>query len=143
MLSSGVLLLTRKGEILLGHATDAQHWDIPKGIAEPGETPRQAAARELHEETGLAVPAKALAELGRFAYRPGKDLQLFALASERLDVATLACRSTFTDRHGRERPEFDAFAWVPFAEVGLRCAPAMARVLGERLALAAVLERLG
>jgi 8-oxo-dGTP pyrophosphatase MutT (NUDIX family) len=30
-------------------------WLLPKGHAEPGETPRQAAERELEEETGLHV----------------------------------------------------------------------------------------
>lgn len=29
------------------------HWDFPKGHPEPGETPEQAALRELREETGV------------------------------------------------------------------------------------------
>lgn len=29
------------------------HWDFPKGHVEPGESPRETACRELHEETGL------------------------------------------------------------------------------------------
>ena len=29
------------------------NWDFPKGAIEPGETPRQAALREVAEETGL------------------------------------------------------------------------------------------
>ena len=29
-------------------------WEFPKGGVEPGESPRQAAAREFHEETALA-----------------------------------------------------------------------------------------
>lgn len=31
------------------------HWDLPKGKLEPGETPEQAAIREVSEETGLIV----------------------------------------------------------------------------------------
>lgn len=31
------------------------HWGFPKGHLEAGETPEQAAARELEEETGLVV----------------------------------------------------------------------------------------
>ena len=30
-------------------------WDLPKGMVEPGETYRQAACREVEEETGVAV----------------------------------------------------------------------------------------
>ena len=29
------------------------HWDLPKGKIDPGETPEQAAIREVQEETGL------------------------------------------------------------------------------------------
>jgi bis(5'-nucleosidyl)-tetraphosphatase len=39
-------------EYLLIHHTKG-HWAFPKGHAEAGETPQQAAQRELHEETGL------------------------------------------------------------------------------------------
>jgi|SRR5579872_1543484 len=31
------------------------HWSFPKGRADPGESPRQSAMRELKEETGLDV----------------------------------------------------------------------------------------
>lgn len=31
-----------------------RHWDFPKGLMEAGETPKQAALREVREEPGLA-----------------------------------------------------------------------------------------
>lgn len=40
-------------------------WELPGGKAEPGETPAAAAARELAEETGVAVAADAGIVLGR------------------------------------------------------------------------------
>ena len=40
-------------------------WELPGGKAEPGEAPAAAAARELAEETGVAVPADAGVVLGR------------------------------------------------------------------------------
>lgn len=33
----------------------AGHWGFPKGHAEPNETPKQTAERELYEETGLSI----------------------------------------------------------------------------------------
>jgi 8-oxo-dGTP pyrophosphatase MutT (NUDIX family) len=142
VVSCGVLLLTPDGELLLGHATGARHWDIPKGVMEPDETPRAAAVRELREETGLRVADEALVDLGRFPYRPRKDLALFASLSGRVDAATLVCTALFRDRHGRMRPEIDAFAWVPAELVAARCAPALATVLTRSVRLPAVLARL-
>ena len=74
--SCGVIV-TDGERILLGHATRSPRWDIPKGMAEPGESFAAAAARELVEETGLTVPETVLRPLGVHPYRRGKDLALF------------------------------------------------------------------
>jgi 8-oxo-dGTP diphosphatase len=37
------------------HRPRYRDWSLPKGKLEPGETWEQAAEREVHEETGLAV----------------------------------------------------------------------------------------
>jgi 8-oxo-dGTP pyrophosphatase MutT (NUDIX family) len=142
VVSCGVLVLTREGELLLGHAANSRYWDIPKGIAEPGEAARDAAVRELREETGLAAAGQSLLEIGRLPYRRGKDLHLFALLSERHPLEAFACATFFRDRQGRMRPEFDAFAWVAIDRVAARCAPSMATVLDGAIALPAVLARL-
>ena len=39
--------------LLIGQAARSPLWDIPKGMAEEGEQEREAAIRELREETGL------------------------------------------------------------------------------------------
>ncbi|KAE8229634.1 hypothetical protein CF326_g5391 [Tilletia indica] len=39
--------------LLIQQKSEARHWGIPKGHADPGESPLQAAIRELEEETGL------------------------------------------------------------------------------------------
>jgi len=47
-------------------------WALPGGFVDAGEAPRAAAARELREETAVAVDAEALIELGAFG-DPGRD----------------------------------------------------------------------
>ena len=144
-LSCAVLLLNERAQLLLCHVTGRRWWDVPKGLQEPGETPRQTALRELAEETGLVLTAHELLDLGRIAYRPDKDLQLFAAcrASDALDLSRCRCSSHFEDpRTGRPFPEVDAFAWVPFADIPARCAKTMGRVLTETVDLAQVLRRL-
>ena len=142
ILSCGILVLAASHEILLCHVTGAWHWDIPKGHAEPGETPRVSALRETREECGLRLDDQPLLDLGRMAYRPRKDLHLFALISERFDAATCHCDSHYTDHWGRGRPEMDDFEWTPFDRVHRRCARHMIEVLTERLSLPALLDRL-
>ena len=54
-LSAGVVVVRETAEgprFLLLRAY--RHWDFPKGMVEPGETPLDAAKREVEEETGLA-----------------------------------------------------------------------------------------
>jgi putative (di)nucleoside polyphosphate hydrolase len=138
----GVLILSASAELLLCHATGARHWDIPKGIADEGESSVAAAVREAREECGLELDARDLHPVGHFAYRPDKDLALHALLIERIDAARCTCTSVFVDRFGRVRPEMDDFRWTPFADVGARCAKRMALVLTRRVSLPALLERL-
>jgi 8-oxo-dGTP pyrophosphatase MutT (NUDIX family) len=140
--SHGVLILSADAELLLCHATGGRHWDIPKGMADPGETSAQAALREAREECGLDLDPRALRDLGRFTYRPDKDLWLHAALVERVDPAQCVCSTFFTDRWGRLRPEMDAFRWVRFEDVATHCARNMALVLTAKLSLTEVLEGL-
>src|SRR6185436_7790922 len=106
--SCGVII-TDGERLVLGHATRSPRWDIPKGMAEPGESLVAAARRELFEETGLDAPEPALRPLGTEPYRSGKDLALFAWAVNKLpEPGTLACTSCFSWR-GSMLPEFDRF----------------------------------
>ena len=139
----GILVLNDDHEILLCHVTGTWHWDIPKGQAEPGETPLAAALRETREECGLDFSAQPLLDLGRMAYRPRKDLHLFAVHRTRFDAAaTCRCSSHFDDPWGRSRPEMDGFEWTPFDRVTRRCAHRMGGVLTQTLSLPALLARL-
>jgi 8-oxo-dGTP pyrophosphatase MutT (NUDIX family) len=117
--------------ILLGHATRSPRWDIPKGVAEPGETFADAARRELFEETGLAAPEAELRALGVHAYLRDKDLALFVWTPATMPAPeTLVCRSTFTLPNGAVVPEFDRFGLFEWDAALGKVGRNLARVLG-------------
>ena len=142
-LSCGVVILNPDRELLLCHVTGQNHWDLPKGGIDTGETPMQAALRETREECGLRLDAQALLDLGRFTYTTKKDLHLFATFIERIELNELHCESHYLDRlTGRSLPEMDGFGWFTFERVRALCTPKMAVVLGERIELSDVLAQL-
>jgi ADP-ribose pyrophosphatase len=51
-----------------GAPRDGNLWELAAGLIDPGESPRAAAARELHEELGFVVASEALSPLGCFTY---------------------------------------------------------------------------
>jgi 8-oxo-dGTP pyrophosphatase MutT (NUDIX family) len=138
VLSCGVLLFNENDEIFLAHATGNRHWDIPKGLAEPGEAPLQAALRETREEAGIELDDAGWLDLGRHGYRPGKDLHLFArrVSTANICVADCVCTSMFIHaRSGKSLPEADSFGWFSLAQLQERCARSMANLLvGKELA---------
>ncbi|HUB50201.1 MAG TPA: NUDIX domain-containing protein [Acetobacteraceae bacterium] len=129
--SCGVLVTDRQC-LLLGHATHSPRWDIPKGIAEPGEDFRTAAARELEEETGLVVAPNVLRDLGVHRYMPGKDLALFVWTPPGMpQPEILVCRSMFPLASGAMVPEFDKFGVFDWGTALGKVGKNMARVLTE------------
>ncbi|MEA3118927.1 MAG: hypothetical protein QOI13_2197 [Paraburkholderia sp.] len=137
--SCGVILLDSKGRVLLAHATDTAHWDIPKGHSEKGEAPIDAALRELREETGLAFAPDRLKDLGRFVYRRDKDLHLFAMrvADGEVDPTQCVCTSMFPSRRsGLMIPEMDAFRWATPSELPQYASRSLTRLFEATLSLA-------
>lgn len=131
-ISYGVLILNEQGQLLLAHATGQKHWDIPKGGAEEGESAREAAIREVREETGIDLAVSSMEELGRMPYLPRKDLHLFraVLHTRDCDIAACKCTSFFPHRaSGVMTPEVDRFKWVDVAEVPALAAKSMTALL--------------
>jgi 8-oxo-dGTP pyrophosphatase MutT (NUDIX family) len=142
-LSCGLVILNDKAQLLLCHVTGQNHWDLPKGGPNDGETPLQTALRETREETGLALHGPALLDLGRLAYRQRKDLHLFATFLPRIDPATLHCESQFSDGAcGARRPEMDGYGWFDFERIPALCSAKLAVVLCWRLDLRQLASRL-
>jgi 8-oxo-dGTP pyrophosphatase MutT (NUDIX family) len=132
LLTSAGVIITDGHHILLGHATNSPRWDIPKGIAEQGESFVAAAVRELEEETGLVVPAGALCDLGVHVYRPGKELALFAWTPAEMPLPEhLVCRSMFALRNGAMVPEFDKFGVFAWDAALRKVGRSLARLLGQ------------
>ena len=54
--AAGVLFFNADGRVLLVRPAYKPGWDIPGGYLRPGETPTEAAAREVSEELGIKPP---------------------------------------------------------------------------------------
>ena len=132
-LSCGILFV-KDGSIFIGHTTGQEHWDIPKGKIEEGETPEEAAIRETYEETGFIVrSASMLHDLGQVPYRRGKQLHLFWYSGDELPSPT-ECKDIVDKRMERE---LDDFMYVDLGEAPKHLNPRMLRAIGR-----AVFQRL-
>ncbi|MGP3777087.1 NUDIX domain-containing protein (plasmid) [Streptomyces sp. SDT5-1] len=73
--TADVVVTTTDGYVLLierGFAPFKGQWALPGGHVDPGETSREAAARELAEETGVHAAPQELDQIGAFD-RPDRD----------------------------------------------------------------------
>jgi 8-oxo-dGTP pyrophosphatase MutT (NUDIX family) len=138
IVSCGVILLDPDGRVLLAHATETSHWDIPKGHGEQGEAPHVTALREMVEETGMVIDAARLKDLGLFVYRRDKDLHLFAARAraDELDLSGCVCTSMFPRRSdGVLIPEMDAYRWTEPLEVERYASRSLTRLFETTLSL--------
>lgn len=108
MLSCGVVIVRRaEAKVLLLRAYN--YWDFPKGGVEAGETPFDAAVREVREETGIVDLTFSWGEDFRETppYARGKVARYY-LAETATHAVTLGISPLLG------RPEHHEFRWASF-----------------------------
>ncbi len=110
MLSCGVVLARPDGPDVCTLMLRAwHHWDFPKGMQEDGESPLEAARRELGEETGIRDIAFPWGEryLESGPYSRGKTARYYLAATDVADVVMGLSPET-------GKPEHHEWRWVSF-----------------------------
>jgi len=124
-LSCGAVLVRQVDEGWLTLMLRAyQNWDFPKGLREPGETPLQAALREVGEETGIRDLrfdwGERFQETG--PYSRGKVARYYLAKTERATV-------TMGISPELGKPEHQEYRWVNFDDAYDLTAPRVKEVV--------------
>lgn len=139
----GVMLFDSAGRVFVGRRIDTPDaWQMPQGGIDPGETPAEAALRELEEEIGTANAEIAAETADWLAYDlPGHLVgRLWGGRWRGQRQKWFACRFLGDDRDIRldtAHPEFDAWRWAAIDELTALIVPF------KRAIYAAVVDELG
>jgi predicted NUDIX family NTP pyrophosphohydrolase len=147
--SAGVLLFRETGgklQVLLVHPggpfwtrKEEGAWSIPKGEFSEGENPREAALRELMEETGFSPEGETI-PLNPIKQAGGKTVYAWAIRAD-FDPRTIKSNTfklEWPPRSGKQQefPEVDRAAWFSVEEARKKINQAQAALLDQ-------LERIG
>jgi putative (di)nucleoside polyphosphate hydrolase len=120
----GIMLFNPDGKVFVGKRIDqtVESWQMPQGGIDKGETPKEAALRELQEEVGTAK-AKIMAEMdGWVTYDLPEHLIGVALHGKYKGQRQKWFALRFTGQEAdidltAHDPEFSAYRWVSLEEL--------------------------
>ena len=115
----GIMLFNKNGEVFVGKRIDqtVEGWQMPQGGIDDGETPKQAALRELQEEVGTDK-AEIIAEMDAWVtYDLPAHLIVVAFHGKYKGQRQKWFALRFTGEDAdinltSHEPEFSAFQWV-------------------------------
>lgn len=139
----GLMVINADGLVWVGRRLDSETnaWQMPQGGIDKGETPKEAALRELEEETGIApdqveviaetadwvrydLPADLLGKLWKGKWR-GQEQKWFLMrytgSDDQITIDT-------------DHPEFAEWAWLPADQLVDRIVPFKRAVYAEVVA---------
>ena len=126
----GVMLLNARGHVFVGNriGMKGENWQMPQGGIDEGETPRDAALRELEEEAGTRKAEIIAESLEWFSYDLPEVVsrQQWGGRFRGQTQRWFAMRFMGEDSEiqlNRHKAEFGAWRWVPMGDLERLIAP--------------------
>lgn len=110
--SYGIVPLRKQGDqwqVLLIQHSRAKYWGFPKGHAESGESPKEAAIRELREETNLNV-------VGFFSDTGIEEHYMFTLRGQLISKTVCFFAAEVDGELQLQKEEVSGGLWLDFQE---------------------------